>query len=137
MRHYTPFLLFFLFSSTAFCQDLAMASETGNEPLLLLKQAHLSLDAGNTRLAINIFEKVIEFYEHEGRQKEVPENYLGMALALAFNGNYHRSIQYHKKALRAHRKYKGRESAEEIRINLGLTYQLAGKDRKAKKYFKV
>src|SRR5688572_20076626 len=106
MRYSIAFSALFLFSLSAFGQDIPIASNNISvEPFQLLRQAHTTLGQGNTRLAINIFEKVIEFYEREGRQKELPENYLGMALALALNGNYHKSIQYHKKALKAHRKY--------------------------------
>jgi tetratricopeptide (TPR) repeat protein len=105
-----------------------------NEPTSLYREANESLSMGNTKLAINIFDKVIAFYEAEGRVKELPENYLGMALSFAFNGHYEESIRYHKKALRAHRRYRSTESADAIMLNLGLAYQLAGKDRKAKKY---
>jgi tetratricopeptide (TPR) repeat protein len=114
----------------AFCQQ----DDNNNEPISLYKKANESLNMGNAKLAINIFEKVVDFYEQEGRLKELPGSYLGMALTLALNGHYSESIRYHKKALRAHRKYHVEGGGDEIRINLGLAYQLAGKERKAKRY---
>jgi tetratricopeptide (TPR) repeat protein len=120
-----------LLSISAFCQDLIIAS---NEPLSLYEKANRSLDLGDTKTADQIFRQVIEFYEQEGRVKEVSESYLGMALAFAFNGHYKESIRYHKKALKAHHKYRHSESDDSIRFNLGLAYQLAGKERKAQRY---
>jgi tetratricopeptide (TPR) repeat protein len=125
------FLLLNFFSIPSFAQELMVAN---NEPTVLYKKANESLSMGDTKLAINIFEKVIDFYESEGRVKELSESYLGMALSFAFNGNYPESIRYHKKALRAHHKYRPNESDDAIMLNLGLAYQLAGKERKAKKY---
>lgn len=127
----STFLLVMITVVNLSAQEILVAR---NEPATLYREAHESLSLGNTKLAINIFEKVVDFYESEGREKELPESYLGMALSFAFNGNYSESIRYHKKALRAHRKYKPNESADAIIINLGLAYQLAGKERKAKKY---
>jgi tetratricopeptide (TPR) repeat protein len=77
------------------------------------------------------FSKVIEFYKSSHSYQALPEQYFGMALALALNGHYSKSISYHKKALRAHRKFRDTEPYE-ITINLGLTYHLAGKKRKAR-----
>jgi tetratricopeptide (TPR) repeat protein len=125
------FLLLHFFFVASFAQEVIVAN---NEPTVLYKKANESLSMGDTRLAINIFEKVIDFYESEGRVKELSESYLGMALSFAFNGNYPESIRYHKKALRAHHKYRPNESDDAIMLNLGLAYQLAGKERKAKKY---
>ena len=125
------FLLLHFFSTPLVAQELIVAN---NEPTILYQKANESLSMGDTRLAINIFEKVIDFYESEGRVKELSESYLGMALSFAFNGNYPESIRYHKKALRAHHKYRPNESDDAIMLNLGLAYQLAGKERKAKKY---
>ena len=133
MKFLITFACLFL-SFAAISQEVIVADNSGNEPNSLYQKANEFLTIGNTRLAINIFEKVIDFYEHEGRLKELPENYLGMALSLALNGHYPESIRYHKKALRAHRRYKSKEPADEIMINLGLAYRLAGKERKAKKY---
>jgi tetratricopeptide (TPR) repeat protein len=125
------FLLLLAISANLSAQEMMVAH---NEPATLYREAHESLSVGNTKLAINIFEKVIDYYESEGMVKELPESYLGMALSFAFNGNYPESIRYHKKALRAHRKYRRGESDDAIMLNLGLAYQLAGKERKAKKY---
>lgn len=133
MKFLITFAFLFL-SFAAISQEVIVADNSGNEPSSLYQKANEFLTIGNTRLAINIFEKVIDYYEHEGRVKELPENYLGMALSLALNGHYPESIRYHKKALRAHRRYKSKEPADEIMINLGLAYRLAGKERKAKKY---
>jgi tetratricopeptide (TPR) repeat protein len=110
--------------------------EVNAEPTSLYQKANESLSAGDTRNAILIFDQVVTFYEEKGRENELPESYLGMALSFALNGNYSESIRYHKKALRAHHKYRCDESALEIELNLGLAYQLAGKERKAKKYLK-
>jgi tetratricopeptide (TPR) repeat protein len=119
--------------NTGFSQEVIMASNTSSEPLGLYKKVNESLTLGNTRSAMNTFKKVIEFYEEEGRLKELPQNYLGMALSLAFNGNYKESIRFHKKALRAHRKYRAGESNADILMNLGLAYELAGKMKKSKR----
>jgi tetratricopeptide (TPR) repeat protein len=124
-------LQLFTAAASVMAQEVVIA---GNDPTALYQEANQSLSLGNTRLAINIFDKVIAFYEAEGRVKELSENYLGMALSFAFNGHYEESIRYHKKALRAHRRYRSNESPDAIMINLGLAYQLAGKERKAKKY---
>jgi tetratricopeptide (TPR) repeat protein len=113
-------------------QDLAANSKV-SYPNSLYARANESLSAGDTKNATGIFKQVIEFYESEGRVKEVPESYLGMALAFAFSGHYQESIRFHKKALRAHHRYRCGESDDSIRFNLGLAYQLAGKDRKARK----
>jgi tetratricopeptide (TPR) repeat protein len=111
LLRFFPFAGIFLglnfFSISSFAQELIVAN---NEPTILYKKANESLSLGNTRLAINIFEKVIAFYESEGRVKELSESYLGMALSFAFNGHYEESIRYHKKALRAHRRYRSNES---------------------------
>jgi tetratricopeptide (TPR) repeat protein len=128
---FTGTVLLLLISIGALAQEVVIA---GNEPTSLYREANESLSLGNTKLAINIFDKVIAFYEAEGRVKELSENYLGMALSFAFNGHYDESIRYHKKALRAHRRYRANESPDAIMLNLGLAYELAGKERKAKKY---
>lgn len=133
MKFLITFAFLFL-SFAAISQEVIVADHSGNVPIGLYKKANEFLTIGNTKLAIDIFEKVIDFYETEGRLNELPENYLGMALSLALNGHYPESIRYHKKALRAHRRYKSKEPADEITINLGLAYRLAGKERKAKKY---
>jgi tetratricopeptide (TPR) repeat protein len=130
MKVLTTFCLLF-FSTLSFAQEVAFASTT--EPTSLYARANESLSAGDTRNATSIFKQVINFYQNEGRVKEVSESYLGMALAFAFNGHYSESIRFHKKALRAHHRYRCSESDDAIRLNLGLTYQLAGKERRAKR----
>src|SRR5688572_30105281 len=104
MKFAAAFLLLIVYS-TAFSQDVTLVGNSMQDPADLYKKANESLNTGNTKLAINIFEQVIAFYQREGRVKELSENYLGMALAFALNGNYTESILYHKKALKAHRKY--------------------------------
>lgn len=126
-------VLIVFFPGLLFSQDIITARDERGEPTYLYKKVNESLQTGDTKLALNIFHEVIEFYEDGGRQSEVPANYLGMALSLALNGYYEESIRYHKKALRAHRKYKRNEPEDAIRFNLGLAYQLAGRERKAKK----
>jgi tetratricopeptide (TPR) repeat protein len=130
MKTTTAFLLVLL-PLTTLCQDLILAS---NEPSGLYEKANQSLNLGDTKKADQIFRQVIEFYQQEGRVKEVSEGYLGMALAFAFSGHYKESIRYHKKALKAHHKYRDAESDDAIRFNLGLAYKLAGKERKAQRY---
>jgi tetratricopeptide (TPR) repeat protein len=128
------FLFFLLASCAAFGQEVILAQHSSAEPFNLFMEANLSLDAGHTREAVQKFEKVIEFYQSSGRQSELAEHYFGMALAFALNGNYRQSIRFHKKALRAHQRYTSSEPAREILINLGLTYQLAGREKKARRY---
>jgi hypothetical protein len=130
MKVLTTFSLL-LFSTSSFAQHLALASTS--EPTILYVRANESLSVGDTRNATTIFKQVIDFYQNEGRVKEVSESYLGMALAFAFNGHYAESIRFHRKALRAHHRYRCNESDDAIRLNLGLTYQLAGKERRAKR----
>ena len=132
MRYSITISILILIAFSSFGQDVAIA--TTDKTYKLFQKAHASLDAGNIQQAISIFKQVIAFYEEEGRHKELSENYLGMALAFALNGNYHESIRYHKKALRAHKRYKSGEPADEILINLGLAYHLAGREHKAKRY---
>ena len=127
-------LLFTAIAVTSFSQDVVLARNTSPEPFNLFREASQSLDEGHTRKAVHKFEKIIDYYQHSGRQSELAEHYFGMALAFAFNKNYRQSIRYHKKALRAHDRYVSSEPAQEIRINLGLTYQLAGRKNKARKY---
>ena len=112
-----------------FGQELYTAS---NQPTALYHQINDALTANKPRLAERLFQGVVEFYEQNADESVLPESYFGMALAFALNGHYRESIRYHKKALKIHRKYRNDE-ATEITINLGLTYQLAGKERKAKK----
>jgi tetratricopeptide (TPR) repeat protein len=131
MKVLTSFVLT-LFAFSSYAQELSFSA--ASEPIQLYAQANKSLTAGDAKNATGIFKQVIEYYEHEGRVKELPESYFGMALAFAFSGHYPESIRFHKKALRAHHRYRRCESDDAIRLNLGLTYQLAGKDRKARKY---
>jgi tetratricopeptide (TPR) repeat protein len=127
----TLFLL--TFSLCAGAQELILASADPAEPIALYRQASESLSNGNTRKAKTIFHEVIVFYQEEGRLRELSQSYLGMALAFALNGNYPESIRYHKKALRAHHKYRRNEPADDILMNLALAWQLAGKEKKSKR----
>lgn len=129
MKLLTSFCLL-LIQFLSFGQDV---SSTMPDPASLYVKANQSLSAGDTKQATEIFKVVIQIHQREGRLKEVSESYLGMALAFAFNGNYSESIRFHKKALRAHHRYRSDESDDAIRLNLGLTYQLAGRTRKAKR----
>jgi tetratricopeptide (TPR) repeat protein len=124
----------FIPSVASFSQEFVMACNERAEPVSLYKKVNESLTMGDTKLAINTFKKVIAFYKKAGRTQELPQNYLGMALSLAFNGNYRESIRYHKKALKAHRKYRPGESSFDIEMNLGLAYELAGKTKKSKRF---
>lgn len=95
------------------------------------REINATLDADNPTVAIAKFESYMCGEIARG-SANLPEDYFAMALALALNGNYKESIIYHKKALRAHRKLRGDESLE-IRLNLGLTYELAGKHKRARR----
>jgi len=117
-----------LSSIAAHAQVIAQAS-----PLTLYQDIHTSLEAGKPKLAIQQFKKIIGYCKQEKMEAEIPSNYFGMALALAFSGHYQESIRYHKKAIHAHHKYRTKEDPIEMVINLGLTYELAGKNRKAKR----
>jgi|GEM_PF-6040051 len=123
-------ILFALLPLIVSGQQIITAS---NEPMELYQHINNALAIDQPKDAIQIFKKVIAFYEEEGREMNLPESYFGMALALALNGHYRESIRYHKKAIRCHRKYRNEEPTE-IFINMGLTYVLAGKDRKARRY---
>jgi tetratricopeptide (TPR) repeat protein len=127
-------IVFTLLCLSSFAQDLAMTPSEKIEPLDLYRSANASLVSGDTRRAIHFYKEVVEFYHQQHRANELPESYLGMALSFALNGHYPQSIRYHKKALRAHRKYRRNDSADEILFNMGLAYQLAGKDKKSRKY---
>jgi tetratricopeptide (TPR) repeat protein len=133
MRSVFTTLLLLTFGLCAEGQEIILASADPTEPIALYQQASESLSHGNTRKAKTIFHEVIEFYQEEGRLRELSQSYLGMALAFALNGNYSESIRYHKKALRAHRKYRKNEPADDILMNLALAWQLAGKERKSKR----
>jgi tetratricopeptide (TPR) repeat protein len=111
-------------------QQIVAAS---NEPVVLYEIINNALANDKPKDAIHQFKKIIDYYEGQGKTEEMPEQYFGMALALALNGHYRESIRYHKKAIRAHRKYRTGEPTE-IFINMGLTYSLAGKARKARRF---
>jgi tetratricopeptide (TPR) repeat protein len=102
------------------------------EPVGLYAELNVAFKSGDIKLAVQKFESVISFYENGGQLQQLPEHYFGMALMLALNGNYRESIRYHKKAIRSHKRI-FKSEAGEMRINLGLTYELAGKERKAKR----
>lgn len=102
-----------------------------NEPVALYHEINKSLTLSEPKAALQTFAKVVDFYVDQGREKELPASYFGMALALAINGHYKKSIRYHKKAIRVHKKYKT-DDPFEMYINLALTYELAGKMRKSK-----
>lgn len=104
-----------------------------NQSLEVYQHINNALATDQPDRAIAIFEQLMSDYESQGLQNDLPESYFGMAFALALNGHYKQSIRYHKKAVRAHRKYRKGEPTE-ILLNMGLTYVLAGKDRKARKY---
>jgi tetratricopeptide (TPR) repeat protein len=123
-------LLHFLVINEATAQ-LAIVEKQQDVPVTLYKEASQSLNHGNPKLAIQAYNKVIAFYQQEGKTRELSENYLGMALSFAFNGHYQESIRFTKKALRAHKKYRANEFPDAILLNLSLAYKLAGKDRKA------
>jgi tetratricopeptide (TPR) repeat protein len=105
---------------------------TASADHVVYETIHRDVSSGDVKDAIRTFEKLVSQLNDDGRSEELPQQYFGMAFTLALNGNYKESIRYHKKAIRAHRKYRNDEPLE-ISINLGLTYHLAGKDRKARR----
>jgi tetratricopeptide (TPR) repeat protein len=111
------------------CQTILASSD---EPMVLYQDINNSLSCSRPKQALHSFRKVVDFYSSRDKKNELPEKYFGMALALALSGYYKESIRYHKKAIRLHRRYRTDEPLE-ISINLGLTYYLAGKDRKARR----
>jgi tetratricopeptide (TPR) repeat protein len=98
----------------------------------LYQEINHSLLSNDPKFALRTFKKLVDIYAESNRKEELPEKYFGMALGLALNGFYKESIAYHKKAIRLHHKYRKGEPLE-ISINLGLTYYLAGKEKKAKR----
>lgn len=122
-----------LTSFKATCQEIAGASRNDNT-FQVYKKANELLSSGDTKEALALFDRIAAHFIHQNELKELPAHYMATALSLAFSGHYSQSIRYHKKALRAHRKYKSAEPNEAINMNLGLVYQLAGKDRKSKKH---
>jgi hypothetical protein len=110
-------------------QQITLASE---ELSCIYEPVNNALATGNAKNAVEAFEVVVRYYIERGKNAELPETYFGMALMLALNGYYKESIIYHKKAIRAHKAIRDDDPLE-MRINLGLTYQLAGKKRKARR----
>jgi tetratricopeptide (TPR) repeat protein len=129
MKRYLPCVISLLFALGGKAQSL-ITSKSGD---LAGTYQHIGilLSDNHVRSAEKIFSRVIDVYRAEQKSEALSEQYFGMALALAFNGHYRKSIAYHKKALRAHKKFRSTEP-DEIVFNLGLTYYLAGKMRKAK-----
>ncbi len=129
----TFLLLLSLPVTVSFAQN-AVVANTEEAPLSLYKEANEFLNNGDTEGAIDVYNQVIDFYTQEGRLTELSESYLGMALSFALSGNYDESIRFHKKALRAHRRYRSSEFPDAILMNLSLVYKLAGKERKSSRF---
>lgn len=110
-------------------QEIVFASA---EPLAFYEKINLSLSGDNVKDALATFKSLIAYYKSTHQYNQLPESYFGMALALALNGDYKESIHYHKLAIRAHKKLTKQEAVE-MNINLGLTYKLAGKEKKAQR----
>ena len=110
-------------------QEIVYASAKANA---FYEEISLSLSEDNVKDALSTFKDLIAYYRRTHQHKQLPESYFGMALALALNGDYKESIRYHKLAIRAHKKL-NKQEAVEMNINLGLTYKLAGKDKKAQR----
>ena len=103
-----------------------------NDPMITYASIHSLLSHNNASQAIADFEWFVANMPDKERGENIAENYFGMALALALNGNYRESIHYHRKAMKAHCETHHEQSLE-IKINLGLTYQLSGRERKARR----
>src|SRR5690606_32720027 len=121
-----------LASFKATCQEFADTRRSDNNTFQTYKKANELLSTGDTKEALVLFDQIATHFINQNELKELPAHYMATALSLAFSGHYSQSIRYHKKALKAHRKYKPTEPDEAINMNLGLVYQLAGKDRKSK-----
>jgi hypothetical protein len=121
-------LALLIFSSwLSHAQELVTSAAS---PLAFYEEINLSLSEDNVKDARDTFKKLIGHFKSTDQSSKLPESYFGMALALALTGHYKESIHYHKLAMRAHKKI-NKEDAVEMSINLGLTYKLAGKERKA------
>lgn len=130
MRLFACVLLLIL---SAVCYAKAqVAVETSLPILRQLAEINHSVEQDRTREAVKKFKAMIAQCKSSENECQVVETYFGFALALALNGNYSQSIRYHKKAIRLHKKLHNNEPLE-MYINLGLTYYLADKDRKARK----
>jgi hypothetical protein len=124
-----PIALIICFSSIAVrAQELLTWNDS--QPIAFYEDIQLSLSNDHVKDALHTFSRVIAHYKRTGEIDKLPESYFGMALALAMSGNYKESIRYHKLAIRSHRKIHHND-ATEMSINLGLTYLLAGRERKA------
>ena len=123
--------LIMIFSTMAVhAQELA--SSGADVPLGFYEEINLSLSGDHVKDALQTFSKLIAHYKSTHQLQKLPESYFGMALALALNGHYKASIHYHKLAIRSQRKVYHQDSIE-MSINLGLTYLLAGKGRRAQR----
>jgi hypothetical protein len=119
-----------IFSSLAsHAQELVTSSAS---PLAFYETISSSLSDDKVKDARDTFKKLIVYYKSSDQITKLPESYFGMALALALNGHYRESIRYHKLAMKADKKINGHEAVE-MSINLGLTYLLAGKEKRAHK----
>jgi tetratricopeptide (TPR) repeat protein len=106
--------------------------ETNSVAFQRLAEINNALQENRTREAIHIFKEMIAQCKKEEDACHVVETYFGFALALALNEKYPQSIRYHKKSIRLHKKLHKNEPLE-MYLNLGLTYYLADKERKARK----
>jgi hypothetical protein len=119
--------LIILSSFASNAQELVTSSAS---VLAFYEEINLSLSEDKVKDARDTFHKMIMHFKSTDQVAKLPESYFGMALALALTGHYKESIHYHKLAMRAHKKIH-KEDAIEMSINLGLTYKLAGKEKKA------
>lgn len=116
----------FLFGSSTFAQEVIASAES----LDLHKAPSLSFD--NPSQVCKIFKEAVRSDKKSGDYQQISEKYFALALGLALNGHYKRSIRFHKKAIRIHERFRDDDPLE-IELNLGLTYHLAGKTKKAKR----
>ena len=111
---------------------LAQDADTNSVAFERLVAINNALQEDHTREAIHLFKQMISQCKKEEEACQLVETYFGFALALALNEKYPQSIRYHKKSIRLHKKLHKNEPLE-MYLNLGLTYYLANKERKARK----
>ena len=92
----------------------------------------LTSELSGEKQSIRQFRKQLAELRKAKQHDMAIETCFAKAFQLALEEDYSRSIALHKKAMRMHKRLK-RAEAVEIELNLGLTYHLAGKQKKARK----
>jgi len=125
---FAAMMLLMIAPLTTMAQD-AIANDVAFQRLVEINNA---LQQDHTKEAIRAFRRMVAECKKETDPCHLVETYFGFALALALNEKYSQSIRYHKKSIRLHKKFHKNEPLE-MYLNLGLTYYLADKEKKARK----